>query len=426
MADLLERRVDREFNPGGMAHGVLRWFCSRSLAACLCVAMAAACDDSFEPIAPSALAFSVFGYLDASADTQWIRVMPLRPVRVTAPEALGATVMLEQLGTGRLITLRDSLVRLWHPSDPDLGSEGSFVHDFWTTDEIEPGTTYRFSARREGTEPAEAVVAIPRDYEVEVAINQSPIDWPPDELRITGVKHVAFFTTIARFHDECGPGATRTLYERSSAEDEAHVFAVAKAGAVPRDECGQPRVEAWEFWIVGSVAAWPTEGYAPGALGTSSLTSNVTNAVGFLGGVLTRTVPYEACRFRSDGTPVPQYCMLRYTRETVTLSGTVRDGGCGGAPIGSVTLRMTELDRNPARIRTASGTRAGDFRIGALEPGIPHVLEVRVPPILVDGVPIDVYSPYTDTLTFTPGQQAGYDIQLERLTPCGQPPSAVP
>ena len=40
------------------------------------------------------LKFSVFGYLDASADTQWIRVMPLRTLVTTTPEPLGARVTL--------------------------------------------------------------------------------------------------------------------------------------------------------------------------------------------------------------------------------------------------------------------------------------------------------------------------------------------
>jgi hypothetical protein len=76
--------------------------CSSSLAASLCVAaVVAACDDSFEPIEPSELAFSVFGYLDASAGTQWLRVMPIRPVKVTSQDTLAATVTLEHLGTGR-------------------------------------------------------------------------------------------------------------------------------------------------------------------------------------------------------------------------------------------------------------------------------------------------------------------------------------
>jgi hypothetical protein len=405
----------------------LRGRCSSALAACLgLAAVVAACDESFEPIAPSALAFSVFGYLDASADTQWIRVMPIRPLRVPSRDALAATVTLEQLGTGQRIALRDSLFRFSRPSDPDLGAEGTYVHNFWTPEEIEPGAAYRFSARREGKEPAEAVVEIPRDYEVEVDINQFPTHWPPDELRITGVPHVPFFTTIARFYDVCGSSETRTPYERSSADDQAHLFVIGKPEVIPRGGCGRPVVESWEFRIVGSTAAWPTAGYSPGALGESSLTSNVTNAVGFLGGVLTKVIPYEACEFRSDGTPVPNYCRLRYTTETVTLSGTVREQGCRGAPIGSVTVQLTEMDRAPARIRTVFSTRAGAFLIGALEPGIPHLLQARAPSGFADGEPIDVYGPHTDTLTFIPGQQGEYDIHLERLTPCGQPPSAAP
>jgi hypothetical protein len=110
-------------------------------------AVVAACDESFDPTAPSDFAFSVFGYLDASADTQWIRVMPIRPLKVTSRDALGATVTLEHLGTGRIIELRDSLFRFSSSSDPDIGA---YVHNFWTAEAIEPGAAYRFSARREG------------------------------------------------------------------------------------------------------------------------------------------------------------------------------------------------------------------------------------------------------------------------------------
>src|SRR5512138_1500022 len=78
------------------------------LAGCL-ASLPAACADSFSPIAPSELRYSVFGYLDASADTQWIRVMPIRPLVPTAPDSFAATVTLEHLNTGRVITLRDSL-----------------------------------------------------------------------------------------------------------------------------------------------------------------------------------------------------------------------------------------------------------------------------------------------------------------------------
>ncbi len=413
--------------------------CSSSLAACLCVAaVVAACDESFDPIAPSELAVSVFGYLDASADTQWIRVMPIRPLKVTSQDALGATVTLEHLGTGRIIELRDSLFRFSSYLDLDLGSEGAYLHNFWTPEDIEPGAAYRFSARREGKEPVEAVVEIPRDYEVEVAVGQELRRWlPPDELRITGVKHLPFLTRATYFYDSCGSSMTRTLYAGRSADDETHLIAIGKPEVTPRSACGIPIVPNWELWIVGSEAAWPAGGYSPSALGESGRTSNVTNAVGFLGGVLTKVIPYEDCEFQSDGAPVPDYCLLRYGRETATVSGTVSETHCGDGPLDSVTVQVSEIGRDPARVRTVLSNEAGEFLIGALEAGIPHVFSARAPLVPIDSLPqpwttqykyvewADFHTLHNDTLTFIPGQQLEYEISLQRLTPCTEPPPAA-
>jgi hypothetical protein len=396
-------------------------------------ALVAACDDSFEPIAPSELAFSVFGYVDASADTQWIRVMPIRPLTVTSPDTLVATVTLERLGTGRIIELRDSLYR-FAPSDPDRGSESAYVHNFWTLEEIEPGAAYRFSASREGMEPAEAVVEIPRDYEVEVAINQVRAQGETDELRITGVKHLPFLQMTTHFYDLCGPSGVGTQYRRSSADDETHLIAIEKPAVTPRTACGLPIVPNRELWIVGSEAAWPASGHSPGALGAAGWTSNVTNAAGFLGGVLTKVIPYEDCEFQSDGAPVPHYCRLRYNPETATVIGTVRETHCGDGPIDSVTVQLTEMGRDPARVRTVMSSLAGKVVIGALEPGIPHFLRARAALVPSDSVVNpwtfqyeytawkDVHTLPSDTLTFMPGQQVEHDINLERLTPCSEPP----
>lgn len=397
--------------------------------------VAAACDESFDPIAPSELAFSVYGYLDASADTQWIRVMPIRPLRVTSQDPLGATVTLEHLGTGRIIELEDSLFTFSSHSDPDLGSEGTYLHNFWTLEDIEPGAAYRFLGRRDGKQPAEAVVQVPRDYGVEVAISQQT---ETALLRITGLKHLPFLTTAAYFYDDCGPGLATAHFEGRSADDETHEITIHRPEVIPRNACGIPLVQRWEIWIVGSGAAWPAgQEYSPATLGRSGWTSNITNALGFLGGVLTKVIPFEDCQYPDDGEPVPDTCRLRYDGETATVTGTVSETRCGDGPIDSVTVQLTEMDRDPARIRSALSNRAGEFLIGALEPGIPHFLWARAPQVPVDSMFDvrtftyvytewdDVHTLATDTLTFMPGEQVEYDIHLERLTPCSQPPPAT-
>jgi hypothetical protein len=391
------------------------------------------CDESFEPLAPTDLAFSVFGYLDASADTQWIRIMPIRPLKTTSRGALAATVTLEHIETGRIVELQDSLFRFTSP-DPEFGSEGVFLHNFWTTEPIEPGATYRFSARTEGKDPAEAIVEIPLDYDVEVAINQSRDRGATDELRTTGVKYLPFVTSTTYFYDGCGSNVVGGPHQLLSANDEMYVISIQKPAVAARPGCGLPMVENRDLFVVGSGMAWPTNGYSSGALGESGRTSNVTNAVGFLGGVLTKVIPYEECQYESGAHPIPDYCRLRYNQETASLFGTVRETFCGDGPRDSVIVRLNEMDRDPARIRTVLTTRAGTYTIGALEPGIPHFLWVRAPQVPIDSVFDlhlfrwvyteweDVHTLPTDTLTFLPGEQLEYDIDLRRLTPCSEPP----
>ena len=131
------------------------------------------------------------------------------------------------------------VVDVGDPSSPGVvGSVGTYVHNFWTPEDIEPGATYRFSARREGKEPAEAVVEIPRDYEVVLAINQYPENWRPDELRITGVKHLPFLWTAIYFEDGCGKGMIKNRYDRRSAENETHVITIGKPRVIGRPGCG--------------------------------------------------------------------------------------------------------------------------------------------------------------------------------------------
>ncbi|MCJ7627776.1 MAG: hypothetical protein MUO50_05240, partial [Longimicrobiales bacterium] len=289
-----------------------------SLLWCALAAMVAgACDEPFMPIAPSEVQFSVFGYLDASADTQWVRVMPLRHQVLTSPDSFGATVTLERLGTSRIIELRDSVFLFTDYVNPELGSEGVYVHNFWTTEKMEPGATYRFSAGWNGEEPAEAVVEIPQDYEVEVWLKQGFSG--TDYLRLDGVKNVPFVTANAHFYDRCGSSVDSVWYAERSAEEDVYSIPIRKAAVTPREGCGTPGIEERELWVVGSESAWPAgQEYSPWGLAVQERASNVTNAVGFLGGVLTKVIPYENCTFQGGGAPVPEHCRLRYNQESAT------------------------------------------------------------------------------------------------------------
>lgn len=98
--------------------------------------------------------FSLYGTLDVAADTQVIRIDPLRYSSQTEiPAELAETVVLENVGTGTEVILRDSLTTV------DTGPVRA--HNFWTTHPIEPGTSYRVSVRREGEPLTTATTTTP-------------------------------------------------------------------------------------------------------------------------------------------------------------------------------------------------------------------------------------------------------------------------
>jgi hypothetical protein len=103
-----------------------------------------ACDTEIYPIAPTEMAYSIHGYLDAMADSQWIRVAPFRTSIFSTPDLVDAEVTIEDLGTGRTIELIPTLFKQGSGNFGDT----LFAYNFRTAEPIEHATTYRLSARR--------------------------------------------------------------------------------------------------------------------------------------------------------------------------------------------------------------------------------------------------------------------------------------
>ncbi|NJD09868.1 MAG: hypothetical protein FIB01_05285 [Gemmatimonadetes bacterium] len=390
----------------------------RRLAGALALLWAAGCDDGFSPIAPTELRYSVFGYLDASADTQWIRVMPIRPLVPTAPDSFGTTVTLEQLGTGRLTTLRDSLFT--YRLNPDVESEGAYLHNFWTTERIAAGAAYRLSVKQPGEETADATVAIPNDFCGEVWISADG----RDSLRVAGIRNLPFVAATSSFWDLCGSTSARVSFTAPPAYVDSHTIAVRKTTVQARSGCGQLVLEKRELWLAGAAGEWPSVGETWG-IAVPDRPSNISHSVGFVGGVLTKTVPYENCEFTGP-TPLPRLCKLSYGGNSATLTGTVQEVRCGKGPIDSVRVQRTELNPNPThrKVRTTLTNRSGEFTIGALEPGIRYILKGRSPtrPNPPFG-PIDMYASPTDTIQFTPGERAQRVVGFRQNSECWMDPT---
>lgn len=375
------------------------------------------CDEAFDPIAPSEITYSIWGYLDATEDTQWIRVMPVRDVAVTRPGPSDVTVTLEHLGSGYTIPLRDSLFSF------DRGAGGTlWAHNFWTGEPIEPGAVYRFRAERPGEPTAEADVRIPPWYEPELWVAQ--LSGTRSYVRLPGIRYVAYAQEALAVN--AGSCVDRTIQTYPIQVDSA---AVGESVMIPLatfhfpETCGAITITGGAQFAA-SGAAWPSQlEYAPGVLGEADvLGTNITHSVGFLGGLLSRRVPYQACVFvdpKADG--VPAHCKLRFDDGTATVRGTVGAPACGILRIQGVLVTLRELEGEPAgarRIRHVRTNLGGEYEVLALRPGIPHELTVNAR----EAFGADLFEVYTDTLEVTAGGALEYDVGLTPLEDCSGVP----
>ena len=92
------------------------------------------CEPSFDPIQENDRYYSLFGYLNASADTQFVRVEELRDSLATgALRNLDAEVTLTNTSTGQSVIMEDSLFE--YPK--------GVAHNFFTTMDINPNQEYK-------------------------------------------------------------------------------------------------------------------------------------------------------------------------------------------------------------------------------------------------------------------------------------------
>ncbi|MEX2456563.1 MAG: hypothetical protein WD381_04575, partial [Balneolaceae bacterium] len=117
------------------------------------------CNSTFDPLEENdQYFFSMYGYLDASADTQWVRIMPLSETLYPDSAFLDSTdvnVTLHSLETDELITMQDSVFH--------------FVNDisawnFSTTHQLQPDHTYLLSATNAEGNSSQTSISIPEEF----------------------------------------------------------------------------------------------------------------------------------------------------------------------------------------------------------------------------------------------------------------------
>lgn len=116
----------------------------------ICASLLAGCEPSFDPIQENDRYYSMFGYLNASADTQFVRIEELRDSLATgAVKKLDAEVTLTNTSTGQTAVMQDSLFE--YPK--------GVAHNFFTTMDIVPNEKYELVVNGPaGTSSAEVTI----------------------------------------------------------------------------------------------------------------------------------------------------------------------------------------------------------------------------------------------------------------------------
>lgn len=125
-----------------------------------------ACDQTFEPLKENnQYNFNISGYLDASADTQWVRVGTVRESIDEPPNPDGIQVTLEDLANGETVTMNDSVFTFKN------------ILNYWTTKSIENDRTYRIMAKQSNGKTSQVTVTTPNEFPtIYITINDvSPV-----------------------------------------------------------------------------------------------------------------------------------------------------------------------------------------------------------------------------------------------------------
>jgi hypothetical protein len=279
------------------------------------------CDDTFEPLQENdQYHFSIYGYLDVSADTQWVRVMPVREDIYIEPKPIDAVVTLEHMESGESVVMNDSLF-----SFPQ-----GYAWNFWTTTALKSSQTYRLTAVSSSGSTSYAMISLPDDF-----------DTPLVHIRFVGQERTPTLTSIYIQGVERLADIRTVFYGPMSESGETNMTDISHLKDSTRSGSGRwqvyinpledfqylttflpfkPPVLLTEYLTPVSpykpkiyiASAGPGYHFFPSIdekiIALPDGVSNVINGVGYVAGIISKTVPYKNCI--TEGTTDIEPCPL--------------------------------------------------------------------------------------------------------------------
>lgn len=268
------------------------------------------CDESFEPREENnAYFYSMYGYLDATADTQWLRIAPVREDFDPTRDQIDATVTIRNVDTGQEEIMNDSL---FSPNPLVV------MWNYWTTMPIEPEATYEVTATRSDGITSSSRITIPPDYPTPIYYVYNG----QEVMIVRDVKNVADVQAIWRIRD--------TFFNREYVYTFSHIQdslfspfgysneilfqldANRDIGLIARDFPDTDfEVLDRQVFIASAGPQWINLYTVDENVYTlAEGVSNVENGVGFMLGTITKTVPWQPCFIERNGAVEYAACEL--------------------------------------------------------------------------------------------------------------------
>jgi hypothetical protein len=272
------------------------------------------CDQTFQPLQENdKYFFSMFGYLDASADTQWVRVSPARQQLNLPPEIPDMLVTLEHLETGKTVVMKDSLFG---------GGSGFNYINYYTSMNIEPGQTYLLKAEQPDGKSSHVALSTPEDFptplfHLDTGIG-NPLQLRNYQIIMSGTDNIADVQTwwFIRIHSDDGvvdKKFTITYADRLywvTAYDDAYIVdfvyeeevqAIMNSPIIRLSPDAEVEVLHRQVYVARGGPEWNQEIRSLNDLIYAQLdvTTNVENGLGYMVGIYSKVIPYDTCRSES-------------------------------------------------------------------------------------------------------------------------------
>lgn len=247
-----------------------------------------ACEQPFEPVQENERHFfSINGYLDASADTQWVRVMPVRETLLQEPDLPVPLVTLYDLENDTNVVMRDSLFTF---------SGGRYAYNFWTTMDLQPEQKYRLVVEGQDGRFSQAEVTLPPDFP-EPRFREP--EFGDDILLVEGVERLADIQVVyeIRLNNTGEVFSAAFSYLPFSIFLPPSTYRIGINPDYPRTEvmnayCGITTLERNIFVAAGGPEWHDFLSIDKHTIALPDGITNIENGVGYLGGILSKTFPY--------------------------------------------------------------------------------------------------------------------------------------